>query len=296
MNPSRSRRTGYLIGSISVAANLVLFAMKLWAGSRSESVAMVADAWHTMSDSFTSLVVIAGFWLSGLPGDREHPFGHGRAEGIGAVVIGTLLAVVGAGFVRESIQQLASRDAVRFDLSSVVIFSASVVLKETMASVSIRTGKRIGSQSLVADGWHHRSDAVASGMVLLGILLGRSLWWIDGAAGLAVSALILYAAWGIVKSAADTILGERPPDDIVRHIRRFVRESLPEVTDVHRMSYHRYGDHREMSLHAVMPDHLDLTASHRLATELEREVRERFGVVATVHAEPASDALAEPPA
>ena len=289
MTNSGSRKTGYLIGAVSVAANLFLFALKYWSGTRSGSIAMAADAWHTLSDSFTSLVVIVGFRLSSLPRDREHPFGHGRAESVAAVVIGTLLAVVGAGFIRESAHQLRSGDAADFSTLSVVVFAASVVVKEAMASVSIRVGRRMKSQALVADGWHHRSDAIASAIVLAGILLGRRIAWIDGVLGIVVSCLILYAAWGIVKDASHDLLGEEPPEEIVRYARQRVSGSPHGISGIHRVSFHRYGEHKEMVLHAVMPDTLGLVESHRLATALERDLLEKFDVVATVHAEPESE-------
>lgn len=286
MKNPESRRTGYLLGAISVVINLILFALKYWAGSRTGSVAMVADAWHTLSDSLTSLIVILGFWMAGLPKDREHPFGHGRAEGIGAIVIGTILAIVGIEFIRESLHHLTSREITVFNAGSIAVFGVSVVLKESLARVSIRVGRRMESQSLIADGWHHRSDAIASGLVLLGLLLGRKIWWIDGVFGIAVSLLIIYAAWEIVRGASSTILGERTPNHFIAYSQKYIRNSLPVVSDVQGMSYHRYGDHKELILRAIMPADLPLESSHQLASDLEREINDRFGVVTTVHAEP----------
>jgi cation diffusion facilitator family transporter len=112
---------------------------------------MTADAWHTLSDTLTSLVVILGFWISGRPKDEEHPFGHGRAKVIAAVVIATLLAVVGASFFRDSIRQLIERKNAAFSTLSLIIFSISVLVKEALARFSLWAGKKTQSQSLVAD-------------------------------------------------------------------------------------------------------------------------------------------------
>jgi len=286
MGNSRSRTLGYAVGSVSIVVNLVLFALKIWAGKRTGSVAMVADAWHTLSDSFTSIVVVLGLWVSGIPKDEEHPFGHGRAESIGAIIIGTLLGVVAVGFARESVHQLRMRQNLAYDSLALIVFSCSVVSKELMATISIRIGKRLNSRSLIADGWHHRSDAIASALVLVGLFFGVRFWWIDGVLGLAVSGLILYAAWEIVKEASHSLLGEPAPEDVLRQIDHYVKTHSPDIESYHRPTYHRYGEHTEMAIHIVMADELDLPSAHRHATELERDIKRRFGIVATVHAEP----------
>lgn len=201
---------GFIEGWLSITVNLLLFVLKFWVGIKADSVAMKADAWHTLSDSFTSLVVLFGFWISRRKPDEQHPFGHGRAEAIGAVVIGTLLFIVGATFLQESIHRLFARQGLTFSSLAVIIFLVSVLVKEGMASFSIWAGKKIDSQSLIADGWHHSSDAVASGLIIIGTVLGRYFWWIDGVAGILVSLLIFYATYDILKVAASTLIGERP--------------------------------------------------------------------------------------
>jgi cation diffusion facilitator family transporter len=176
----QKQQLGYIEGWLSTVLNTLLFGLKLWVGIRAGSVAMVADAWHTLSDTLTSIVVIFGFWIAGKPQDREHPFGHGRAEVIGAVVIGTLLAVVGFNFLVKSYHQLRNPQHVNFSLFSIVVFAISIVLKEALAQFSLWAGKKVKSQSLIADGWHHRSDAIASALIVIGALFGKTFWWIDG--------------------------------------------------------------------------------------------------------------------
>jgi len=203
---------GYLEGGISIILNTALFAVKFAVGVRCASVAMTADAWHTLSDSLTSLVVILGFWISSRPADRKHPFGHGRAESVAAIIIGTLLAVVAAFFLRESVLKLASPDrfpSVRFDAASIALFLISAGMKEAMARFSLWAGRKMGSGALIADGWHHRSDAVASALIVAGALLSDRFRWMDGALGTGVSLLILYAAYDVILSASSVSLGER---------------------------------------------------------------------------------------
>ena len=160
---AEKKRTGYIEGSLSALLNAGLFALKLVVGSSAGSVAMVADAWHTLSDTATSLVVVFGFWISSRPRDEEHPFGHGRAEPIAGIVIGVLLATVGVRFLGESITQLRTHAVAAFDLRSIIVFGVATLLKEAIAQYSIRAGRRVGSSALVADGWTHGGAQGARG-------------------------------------------------------------------------------------------------------------------------------------
>ena len=155
---AQKQQLGYLEGWLSSVVNTLLFALKLWVGMAVGSVAMIADAWHTLSDTITSAVVLAGFWVSGRPRDKDHPFGHGRAELIGAVIIATLLGLVGINFLKESYMQLREAERVHFNTFGILAFGVSVIIKEALAQFSIWAGKKVKSQALVADGWHHRSE------------------------------------------------------------------------------------------------------------------------------------------
>ncbi len=170
---SKTRQLMYAEGWLSIAINLTLFALKYWAGIATGSVAIVADAWHTLSDSLTSLMVIVGAKLSSRPADRDHPFGHGRVEIIVSIIIGVLLVVVGFNFFLESVQKLRENESANFNTLAAVVFALSVVLKEALTRFAFWAGKKTGARSLIADGWHHRSDSVASALILLGIAVGR---------------------------------------------------------------------------------------------------------------------------
>ncbi|MBN2078632.1 MAG: cation transporter, partial [Spirochaetes bacterium] len=207
-------RYGYIEGWLSIILNTLLFALKYWAGLASGSVAIIADAWHTLSDSLTSIVVLVGIRISADPADDRHPYGHGRAELIGSIIIGVLLAVVAFNFVADSVEKLIDRESARYGTLAIAATAASVVLKEILAQVALRMGKKTNAQSLIADGWHHRSDAISSLVILAGIFAGRYLWWIDAAMGIAVSLVILYAAWGILKRAASSLIGEEADPDL----------------------------------------------------------------------------------
>jgi cation diffusion facilitator family transporter len=273
---TEAQKLGYVEGWLSVGLNTGLFALKFWVGVLTGSIAMVADAWHTLSDSLTSLVLLCGFWIAARKPDKEHPFGHGRAEVIAAIVIGTLLAVVGMKFMEESIGRLRHYRGAAFSLTATIIFLVSVFLKEGLARFSIWAGRQTGSHSLLADGWHHRSDAIASALIVVGALAGRNprLWWIDGVMGIGVSLLILYATYEILKGAADILLGEAPDETVQQQIAGIVRRVAPEARGTHHFHLHRYGAHIEVTFHLRLPADVSLVDAHQLVNQIEQALRE----------------------
>jgi cation diffusion facilitator family transporter len=277
----------YIEGALSTAVNTGLFAAKLWAGSVTGSVAMLADAWHTLSDTLTSLVVVAGAWAASKPGDSKHPFGHGRAELISAVIIGSLLGMVSINFLVDSVEQLRSHTPVNYPPLPVIVFAVSAVVKEILALFSIWAGRTVESRALVADGWHHRSDAVASVVIVAGALAGEYVWWIDGALGLAVSVLIAHAAWEVLRGAADLLMGQ----DIEEHDRTalmaIIEEAAPGALEAHHFHVHRYGDHKEISLHLRFRCPTMLEEAHSEVSCVELRAREELGIELTIHMEPA---------
>ncbi len=280
------RNLGFREGVISSVLNTVLFGLKFWVGTAVGSVAMIADAWHTLSDTLTSLVVILGFWISSKPGDEEHPFGHGRAELIASVIIGTLLGVVGVNFLKESWNQLRDHQAVEYSMISIIVFSISVIAKEALARYSIWAGKKVKAQSLLADGWHHRSDALASALIIVGAILGNRLWWIDGVLGIGVSLLILYAAAEVMRAAVNTLMGEKPDAELTEKVRTIVDEALPGTSKLHHIHLHTYGDQREMTLHIRLPPKMNLEDAHAITFGIEKRIREELNIETTIHPEP----------
>ena len=280
------RSVGYFEGILSIFINTVLFALKLHVGRETGSVAVVADAWHTLSDTLTSLVVIFGFWAASRPKDKEHPFGHGRAESIGGIVIGVLLTLVGINFLKAATLQLGARESVAYSQSVLWVFSVSTVAKEAIAQYSIRMGRKLDSPSLTADGWHHRSDAIASLFILCGALLGGRLWWIDGALGIVVSLLIIHVALDGIKEAADSILGEAPSEGLLQDIEHGLDAAEGILSDPHHVLFHRYGERGAVSFHLRAPGDLPLARAHALATKIERNIEDRTNLDTTIHLEP----------
>jgi cation diffusion facilitator family transporter len=279
----RVNRLAMWEGWLSIVLNTLLFALKYWIGLTTSSVAILADAWHTLSDSFTSLVVLWGARGSARPPDRKHPFGHGRVEVIASVIIGAVLATVGLNFLIESIKRLISREAATYNAQAVVVFAASVVLKEALALFAVRSGRRTGSRSLTADGWHHHSDAGASALILAGLLLGRHFWWIDGALGIAVSLVIFWATLDILTISVSSLIGERPDAGLVERLKELVAETAGYDVGVHHLHLHQYGHHKELTFHISLPQDLKLREAHRIANRLETRLLECLDLETTIH-------------
>lgn len=269
---------------LSIVLNILLFALKYWAGVVSNSVALIADAWHTLSDSISSLAVLVGLKYAQQPADLEHPYGHGRAELIASLVVGVLLAVVGFNFLAESVVHLRNRVAFSYGPVAIWVTLVSVVVKEIMARYSITTGKKLKLNSLKADGWHHRSDALSSLVILLAIFLGRNIWWMDSVLGMLVSFLIFYTTWGILKDTISSLLGEGMEKDMEKSIRMWSGQVEPDLAlQPHHFRLHRYGNHTELTFHIRLPGELSLEKAHDIASRYETLVEQKLDVVVTIH-------------
>ncbi|WP_439182103.1 cation diffusion facilitator family transporter [Carboxylicivirga taeanensis] len=276
-------KQGILATYGSIFLNIFLFAIKFWAGMVSSSVAIIADAWHTLSDSISSVAVLIGLKVSAKPADREHPYGHGRAEVLASVIVGMLLAIIGFSFLKESILKLQSRSDVQYGTIAIVVTALSLVVKEVMAQYSIRIGQRTKSKSMVADGWHHRSDAISSLVILVGIFIGQYYWWIDGVLGILVSLLLFYTTYSILKENISHLLGEGIDDELRDEIIGLAVEVADLELYPHHFLVHHYGNHTEMTFHIRLPADYSIKKAHDIATNYEIIIKERTNIQATVH-------------
>jgi cation diffusion facilitator family transporter len=279
-------KIGYYAGWASVILNTLLFVVKYWAGTQANSIAMIADAWHTLSDTLTSFIVIIGFWISSKPPDKEHPFGYGRVESIAAIVIATLLGVVAIEFILESIDRISNPVVTNYSTNVIIIFALSIVVKEIMAQYSYRIGKKLNSESLKADGWHHRSDAVTTLVIVIGAIFSNNIVWIDAVLGLIVSILILYAGYKILRSSINSLIGESPKKKMVDDITSAIASIDHRISDIHNYKIHTYGDLKEMTVHLRLPNDLSVEESHKITKKIEQHIYNKRSIKVTVHVEP----------
>jgi len=286
MNSEEKTKLGLAEGWMSIGLNALLFGAKYAAGVSSASAAIKTDAWHTLSDSVTSAIVVFSFWFAAHKADRKHPFGHGGAESIGAVIIATLLAVVAFGCLKESFVKITSGSHPDYPLWAIWIVGLSIIVKEAMARFAFWAGDKTGSAALRADGWHHRSDAVTSALVLLSILICGTFALIDGLVGIAIALFIFHAAYAIIKDVSGSILGAAPLNEIKDRITAVVKAQSGESAGIHHLHIHRYGDHIEATFHMRFAPGISLAEAHERATGIENAVRDELGIEPTIHIEP----------
>ncbi|MDG5799622.1 cation diffusion facilitator family transporter [Marinilabiliaceae bacterium ANBcel2] len=282
----KKEKAGYIEGVVSVLSNGVLFAFKLWAGMATGSIALTADAWHTLSDSLSSFIVIASARLSAKKPDKKHPYGHGRWEQIAALLIAFLLAVIAFDFFIEAITNLHYRESPNFGAFAIGVIVASIIFKELLAQYAFYLCRKSGNLTVKADGWHHRTDSLSSVVVLAGIFLSGYLWWIDSFLGIVLSAMLLYAAFNIGKEAVEKYLGEKPSMKLIDEIINVTKSVSAHELHPHHFHIHNYGTHRELTFHIKFESEVSIGYGHEIATEIETRIFERLGVIATIHIEP----------
>jgi cation diffusion facilitator family transporter len=273
-------------GWVSIFTNLALFGLKYWAGLVSGSVALIADAWHTLSDSISSVLVIGGVKLSQKPADKSHPFGHGRYELIATIIIGCLLIWVSYNFIVESVEKLQNKEAASYGAFAIIATIISVISKEGLAQYSFYIGRKTNSRVVSADGWHHRSDAISSIVILVGIFIGRYFWWADGVLGIIVSLFILYTAYKIIKESSHTILGEKPEPELVAKLVSIINAAAGSNVFPHHFHIHNYVNHKELTFHIYLPDNYTISKAHEITNAIESSIAEEMGITSTIHVEP----------
>jgi len=273
-------------GWLSIIANIILFGLKYWAGIVTGSIALIADAWHTLTDSVSSVIVLIGGKISRKPADDDHPFGHGRAEHIAAMIIGVLLALVAFDFVLEAIDKFGTKEKTTFGTIAWVVTIISIIVKESLAQYAMWGHRKTGSSILKADGWHHRTDALSSVVILIGLAVGKYFWWTDAVLGFIVAIMIGYASYEILSSEIKSLLGESPSNKLLLSIRETAQQVCDQPLHLHHIHLHSYGNHTEMSCHIKLPPQTSLEEAHDICTRIEAVIKEKFGYISTIHPEP----------
>ena len=288
LTPSALRQAyGQLCGVVGIVLNLLLFAVKFFAGTLSGSIAITADAFNNLSDAGSSVVTLLGFRLAGRKPDPEHPFGHGRMEYISGLVVAGLILLMGVELFKSSLKKILRPEDIVSSPLVLVILALSVAVKLYMFWYNRAIGKKINSAAMSATATDSLSDAVSTTAVLLATLVAQSTGVnIDGWVGMLVALFILFSAYKAAKETLSPLLGQTPEAEFVERIQEIVL-SYPEVLNVHDLIVHDYGPGRVMiSLHAEVPADGDILQLHDIIDNIEHRLQQELGCMAVIHMDP----------
>lgn len=285
----------YRVTIVGSVVNLLLVVFKFVAGLLGRSSAMIADAVHSLSDFVTDIVVIVFVNISGKPEDEDHRYGHGKYETLATVIIALALFAVGVGILVDGAKDVAAvvNGAVLPAPSMIALIAAalSIVAKELLYRYTAHVGRKLDSQAVVANGWHHRSDAFSSIGVLVGIggamLLGEKWRVLDPLAAIVVSAFIIKVAVDLIKPCLDELLERSLPAEVEQEIEQIIL-SEESVTSPHHLRTRRIGNRYAIEVHIRMDGNLTLAEAHRITTAVEQKLKSRYGSATHVgiHTEP----------
>lgn len=285
----------YRVTLAGSAVNVVLLVFKFVAGFLGGSAAMIADAVHSLSDFITDVIVLLFVKLSSKPEDSDHDYGHGKYETLATSLIGLALMFVGVMIMYNGVCSIASAimgsPLPQPGMIALAAALVSIALKEWAYRFTAKVGRECESQAVVANAWHHRSDALSSIGTAVGIggaiLLGEKWAVLDPIAAVVVSVFIIRTAWQLTKQSAGELLEQSLPADMEREIVDIVARE-PMTSEVHHLRTRRIGSHIAIEMHLRMPGDISLYESHQHATNIEQELRKRFGASTHIglHVEP----------
>ena len=281
-----------LLGSIGNAA-LVTF--KFVAGILGNSSAMIADAVHSLSDFVTDLLVLVFVSISSKPTDESHDYGHGKFETIGSFLIGLALVAAAAGIILSGIHKLwLWWCGEQLDTPGMIAFMAallSLLVKEVLYQYTAYKGRQLNSQVMMANAWHHRSDALSSLGTSIGIglavFMGQKWTVFDPLASIFVGVILIKVSYKLLKTSMGELTEHSLPEETEQEILQVV-QSFPDIREPHNLRTRRIGDHIAIEVHLRMDGQLPLRVVHERATAIEGRLKEHFGAKTHVslHMEP----------
>ena len=285
----------YKVTLVGSAANAALMVFKFVAGVLGHSSAMIADAVHSLSDFATDLVVLVLVHISAKPQDASHDYGHGKYETMASFIVGLALVAAATGIILTGVMKLVDwYHGVQLQAPGhLALWAAliSLLVKEVLYRYTVARGKHLNSQAVIANAWHHRSDALSSIGAAIGIggaiLLGDRWTVLDPIASVVVGLMLVKVAVSLLRSSVGELTESSLPADVEREIENIIR-SFPDVSEPHNLRTRRIGNRIAIEVHVRMDGNLPLSLVHDRASSIERAIRDRFGsdTHVTVHMEP----------
>lgn len=286
---------GKKVTLIGTVVNIVLSLGKLFIGYMSGSLGLIADGFHSLSDLASDLVVFVGLSFAEKPIDNDHHYGHGKFETFSAFLVGVFLAFAGFSIAKDSVLLIMdfTKGATLEVPGRAALFAAivSIIVKEVLFRYTIKAGKKIKSQSIIANAWHHRSDAFSSIGVSIGIagaiLLGGKWAILDPIAGIIVGGILIKEAISIIKENLSQLLEKSLCTDCMKEI-GYLLSDVKDCNDPHNIRTRRVGKRVVISLHIRVPEDYTIREGHLIAHNAEDKLKAHFGddTMITVHIEP----------
>lgn len=281
-----------LCGSL---VNFLLLVFKFVAGFVGNSAAMIADAVHSLSDFITDIIVILFVRVSSMPKDENHHYGHGKYETLATAIIGVVLFAVGVGILVNAVEAIIDffhgKELAAPNIWALGAAAVSIVFKEALYQYTVYKGKNLNSNAVMANAWHHRSDALSSIGTLLGIsgamFLGEKWRVLDPIAAFLVSIFILKVAIELTKASLEELLEKSLPKKTQEKILNIIH-SFPEVKSPHNLRTRHIGSNIAIEFHIRMDGNLSLNEVHEITKRMENALKAEFGPLTHIgiHMEP----------
>ena len=288
INSQRGRELyGRLAGAVGIICNLLLSVMKLIIGSISNSVSITADATNNIADAGSSIVTLVGFRLSGKPADKDHPYGHARIEYISSLIISFLILLIGCSIFKESVTKIFKPEESLFNIATVIVLVASIIVKLWLSLFNKFLGKQINSKALEATAIDSRNDVITTTAVLIASTISHFTGFnLDGYMGLIVSVFIFISGINLVKETLDPLLGQPPTKEMFETIEQKIL-SYDNVLGVHDLMVHSYGPNTYFaSAHIEMDAKIDVLVCHDIMDQIERDFKSELNIHLVVHLDP----------
>ena len=284
-----SVRTAYgvLASIVGIFCNVFLFAVKFVVGLVLHSVSVTADAFNNLSDAGSSIISFVGVRMAEKPADKDHPFGHGRIEYIAALVVSFLVLEVGFTFLKDSFGKILHPETMNFQIVSVVILILSIAVKLWLGLFNRKLGEKIDSKVMMAVFTDSMGDVITTSATILSLIFFAVTGInIDGIVGVGVALVVMWAGVGIARDTLEPLIGQAIDPEVYEEIKHFV-EKYDGIEGTHDLIVHNYGPGRSMaSIHAEVPNDVDIEQSHEIIDRIEREAAKELGIFLVIHMDP----------
>lgn len=284
-----SVRTAYgvLASIVGIFCNVFLFAVKFVVGLVLHSVSVTADAFNNLSDAGSSIISFVGVKMAEKPADKDHPFGHGRIEYIAALVVSFLVLEVGFTFLKDSFGKILHPEIMNFQIVSVVILILSIAVKLWLGLFNRKLGEKIDSKVMMAVFTDSMGDVITTSATILSLIFFAVTGInIDGIVGVGVALVVMWAGVGIARDTLEPLIGQAIDPEVYEEIKHFV-EKYDGIEGTHDLIVHNYGPGRSMaSIHAEVPNDVDIEQSHEIIDRIEREAAKELGIFLVIHMDP----------